>query len=232
MEKTPRAPRTPAPHSQDGTPPEQRKSRPGARRRAAESPRRAVQGDIAPTSVEARIADFVASEATASAQEAKLVALHDIVRRTPATHLAQAIDAVLKGAAPDDAALLRRALQSPLDKHAARVNPDEELAPAWRDASTYPYKNLMTRRNYEKQKYRLQVELLKLQAWVKESGQRVVILFEGRDAAGKGGTIKRLMEHMNPRGARTRSSNGSSRRSTSRRSTNGTTTRAPRKRCS
>jgi polyphosphate kinase 2 len=60
----------------------------------------------------------------------------------------------------------------------------------------------MLRRNYEKQKYRLQVELLKLQAWAKETGQRVVILFEGRDAAGKGGTIKRLMEHLNPRGAR------------------------------
>nr|MBP7526199.1 polyphosphate kinase 2 [Propionivibrio sp.] len=64
------------------------------------------------------------------------------------------------------------------------------------------YKNLMQRRNYEQQKYRLQVELLKLQAWVKETGQKVVILFEGRDAAGKGGTIKRFMEHLNPRGAR------------------------------
>jgi polyphosphate kinase 2 (PPK2 family) len=60
----------------------------------------------------------------------------------------------------------------------------------------------MSRRNYEKQKYHLQVELLKLQAWVKETGQKVVILFEGRDAAGKGGTIKRFMEHLNPRGAR------------------------------
>lgn len=59
-----------------------------------------------------------------------------------------------------------------------------------------------SRKSYEKQKYRLQVELLKLQAWVKESGQRVVILFEGRDAAGKGGTIRRFMEHLNPRGAR------------------------------
>ena len=60
----------------------------------------------------------------------------------------------------------------------------------------------MSRRSYEKQKYRLQVELLKLQAWVKDTGQRVVILFEGRDAAGKGGAIKRFMEHLNPRGAR------------------------------
>jgi polyphosphate kinase 2 len=60
----------------------------------------------------------------------------------------------------------------------------------------------MSRRGYERHKYRLQVELLKLQAWVKDTGARVVILFEGRDAAGKGGTIKRFMEHLNPRGAR------------------------------
>jgi polyphosphate kinase 2 len=81
------------------------------------------------------------------------------------------------------------------------TDPDTELAPGWREGG-YPYRNLLSRRSYEKQKYRLQVELLKLQAWVKETGQRVVILFEGRDAAGKGGTIKRLMEHLNPRGAR------------------------------
>jgi polyphosphate kinase len=66
----------------------------------------------------------------------------------------------------------------------------------------YPYRNLLSRRSYERQKYRLQVELLKLQAWVKETGQKVVTLFEGRDAAGKGGTIRRFMEHLNPRGAR------------------------------
>ena len=59
----------------------------------------------------------------------------------------------------------------------------------------------MTRKNYEKQKYKLQVELLKFQSRVKKTGQKVVILFEGRDAAGKGGTIKRFMEHLNPRGA-------------------------------
>lgn len=80
-------------------------------------------------------------------------------------------------------------------------NPDEELAKDWREGG-YPYKNLMSRKNYELQKYDLQVELLKLQAWVKKTGSRIVILFEGRDAAGKGGTIKRMMEHLNPRGAR------------------------------
>ena len=84
---------------------------------------------------------------------------------------------------------------------APKVHSDEELAGDWRDGA-YPYKNLMRRATYEAQKYQLQVELLKLQAWVKETGARVIILFEGRDAAGKGGTIKRFMEHLNPRYAR------------------------------
>ena len=66
----------------------------------------------------------------------------------------------------------------------------------------YPYSKKMTRREYETKKQELQVELLKFQNWVKTTRQKVVILFEGRDAAGKGGTIKRVMEHMNPRGAR------------------------------
>jgi polyphosphate kinase 2 len=60
----------------------------------------------------------------------------------------------------------------------------------------------MTRAEYDVQKRRLQVELLKLQNWVKESGEKLVVVFEGRDAAGKGGTIKRFTEHLNPRGAR------------------------------
>ncbi|MCB0983722.1 MAG: polyphosphate kinase 2 [Ilumatobacter sp.] len=81
------------------------------------------------------------------------------------------------------------------------MSPDDELVDGWQDA-VYPYRNLLSRKTYEAQKYQLQVELLKLQAWVKETGARLVILFEGRDAAGKGGTIKRFMEHLNPRGAR------------------------------
>ena len=55
---------------------------------------------------------------------------------------------------------------------------------------------------YERDKLKLQIELLKLQTHVKKTGQRIVMLFEGRDAAGKGGTIKRIREHLNPRGAR------------------------------
>ncbi len=65
----------------------------------------------------------------------------------------------------------------------------------------YPYSTKMSRRAYEREKAKLQIELLKMQRWVTETGQRVVMLFEGRDAAGKGGTIKRFMEHLNPRGA-------------------------------
>ena len=68
--------------------------------------------------------------------------------------------------------------------------------------SVYPYRDKMKRGPYEQKKARLQVELLKVQRWVRDSGTRIVALFEGRDAAGKGGTIKRFMEHLNPRGAR------------------------------
>ncbi|GKY87181.1 polyphosphate kinase 2 [Sinisalibacter aestuarii] len=66
----------------------------------------------------------------------------------------------------------------------------------------YPYSEKIGRRDYEREKAQLQAELLKVQKWVGETGQKFVLLFEGRDAAGKGGTIKRFMEHLNPREAR------------------------------
>lgn len=66
----------------------------------------------------------------------------------------------------------------------------------------YPYKTTMNRLEYEAKKLQLQIELGKLQNWVRDQGERIIILFEGRDAAGKGGTIKRFMEHLNPRSAR------------------------------
>lgn len=97
--------------------------------------------------------------------------------------------------------LILEILQKEYREEYKKQNPDEVLSKNWRNGE-YPYLNLMSRKNYERQKYDLQVELLKLQAWVKETGARVIILFEGRDAAGKGGTIKRFMEHLNPRGAR------------------------------
>ena len=80
------------------------------------------------------------------------------------------------------------------------VNPDGTPVDTWRE--NYPYPQRMDRPEYERHKRLQQIELLKLQSWVKETGQRLVIVFEGRDAAGKGGTIKRFTEHLNPRGAR------------------------------
>lgn len=67
------------------------------------------------------------------------------------------------------------------------------------ETGSFPYRSKMRRSPYEKHKAELQVELLKVQKWVEETGEKVLIVFEGRDAAGKGGTIKRFMEHLNPR---------------------------------
>ncbi len=79
--------------------------------------------------------------------------------------------------------------------------PERNVVDTWRQ--DYPYDERMSRREYEVTKRRLQIELLKLQKWSKQTGQRHLLVFEGRDAAGKGGTIKRFNEHLNPRGART-----------------------------
>ena len=78
--------------------------------------------------------------------------------------------------------------------------PDGTPVDTWRE--DYPYDERMSREYYDHHKRLLQIELVKLQNWVKDTGQRIVIVFEGRDAAGKGGTIKRFTEHLNPRGAR------------------------------
>ena len=182
----------------------------GARKRATTASSRrkrsAKEGDVAPELSAEGIEAFEVEQATAGAQDSKLVALVDILCRESSKNPAsatQALDAILAGASPDDVHMLRRAVM----KVDAKLNgggkhpPDDELSADWRSGA-YPYRNLMSRKAYEKQKYRLQVELLKLQAWAKETGQRIVILFEGRDAAGKGGTIRRFMEHLNPRGAR------------------------------
>jgi polyphosphate kinase 2 len=88
------------------------------------------------------------------------------------------------------------------DAQAARVSEVATEEPAGPRPPEGLSTGRISRRRYEREKRQLQIELLKFQAWVKETGQRVVIVFEGRDAAGKGGTIKRFMEHLNPRGAR------------------------------
>jgi polyphosphate kinase 2 len=78
--------------------------------------------------------------------------------------------------------------------------PDGTEIDTWRE--NYPYPTRLTREEYDLSKRLLQIELLKLQYWIKDTGGRMVVVFEGRDAAGKGGTIKRFTEHLNPRGAR------------------------------
>ncbi|MEQ9259289.1 MAG: polyphosphate kinase 2 [Roseovarius sp.] len=70
------------------------------------------------------------------------------------------------------------------------------------EAGDYPYETKIARVTYERRKARLQAELLKVQLWAQEAGEKFVLIFEGRDAAGKGGTIKRFTEHLNPRSAR------------------------------
>ncbi|WP_424986756.1 polyphosphate kinase 2 [Microbulbifer sp. S227A] len=96
-----------------------------------------------------------------------------------------AISAYFKNDAPED---IRNAIK--------RAEKGDILSP------TYPHSERLARKVYEKELRALQIELVKMQAWVKASGQRVVIVFEGRDASGKGGTIKRFRENLNPRGAK------------------------------
>ena len=160
---------------------------PRPRKPRGDAVRRAEEGDTAPVLDAAAIEAFATEAAGAAADEVTAGAIRDL----------------LEGVNPGDAARILRSVleqQQGLDK-LARRKADRELADNWQEGG-YPYKNLLSRKSYERQKYRQQVELLKLQSWVKETGQRVVVIFEGRDAAGKGGTIKRFMEHLNPRGAR------------------------------
>lgn len=141
----------------------------------------------------------LADERTIAAQEAELAAMQQISANTELA-VTNAVEAIIEGASPDDAQRMREALGLPKPKGKPRRSSDE-LAEDWR-AGAYPYKFKMLRRDYEREKFILQTEMLKLQSWVKEARQRIIILFEGRDAAGKGGAIKRFTEHLNPRGAR------------------------------
>jgi len=172
-------------------------------------PRPVQSGDVVAGNSARTAARNTPAEAISAAETAKEVAVRDIINGLlpQKTHeLADALETIMQGASPDDALVLKRALLTPMSRNSATggkkvLAADEELSANWRDGG-YPYRNLMSRKAYEKSKYQLQVELLKLQAWAKETGQKVVILFEGRDAAGKGGAIKRFMEHLNPRGSR------------------------------
>ena len=187
---SPRAPKAAAP------------ARAATRSRARARP--VADGDtLAQPGRRAAEADHVA-RGVSEARTVREMATSDLLAHAdgmPVNETVRQLQALIAGASPDEAKALRRALFKREPAARSGPDPDTELSPAWREGA-YPYQNLLSRKNYERQKYRLQVELLKLQAWVKDTGQRVVILFEGRDAAGKGGAIKRFMEHLNPRGAR------------------------------
>lgn len=159
--------------------------------------------DLSPEGLE----DFTTSEATAAAQLHHATVIKQVLSAAAPDEqeaIAHWLTAIIQGTAPDDLeALFKNVSRNDQPQYGTPpIDADDLLADGWQRRGQYPYQNLMSRKKYEKQKYALQVELLKLQAWVKESGERVVILFEGRDAAGKGGAIKRFMEHLNPRGAR------------------------------
>ncbi len=181
------------------------RSKPTQRSKKTSQPRRASSGDTPTSLTAAGVKKHVVSKAGVRTETQREMTVAEILTKmtsgtSPGEPLEQ-MKALIAGASPDEAKALRRALFAPETTGPEGVDPDAELSPGWREGA-YPYLNLLSRKKYEKQKYQLQVELLKLQAWVKETGQRVVILFEGRDAAGKGGAIKRFMEHLNPRGAR------------------------------
>ena len=93
-------------------------------------------------------------------------------------------------------------LEQPTQKDAVEPRRDPDAIRHAFESGAFPYDSKLKRKAYEKQKLPLQTELLKAQKWIEETGQKIVILFEGRDAAGKGGAIKRFTEHLNPRSAR------------------------------
>jgi len=105
--------------------------------------------------------------------------------------------AELSAVAPPDADTAQ-----PVTRTVAPIRHDPSAIRRLFESGAYPYKTQMRAKIYEAHMLELQRELLKAQRWVEKSGQRIVVLFEGRDAAGKGGTIKRFTEHMNPRTAR------------------------------
>jgi polyphosphate kinase 2 len=167
---------------------------PARRRRAAAKPQTAAEPVVAPEQ------DAPLGQGTAQmppvAEEVALVTAPEgvvIIPQTPRGHDANpAAVAEIEAISHDPVA--RAVAHAP---HGSSEESDYAALPA-----SYPYRTRLRRADYEAQKEKIQIELLKVQNWVKDTGQKIVILFEGRDAAGKGGTIKRYTEHLNPRGAR------------------------------
>ena len=145
-------------------------------------PRAAEAGDISPDLSEEGIERFEVGGAVEGAREATVNAVRDVLASAQPEEMAAVarwLDAVLAGTSPDDFGMLRRVIleQDEPVYGTIPMSSDDELVEHWR-SGVYPYRNLMSRKSYEAQKYHLQVELLKLQAWVRESGQRVVVLFD------------------------------------------------------
>jgi hypothetical protein len=158
-------------------------------------------GDVAPDLTSDGVQAYAVEEAIAAAKTTKESVLENVRNGPPPlVDNDPDVNALLNDDNPQDQLILRENLSRSIANSDARTTNDE-LSEDWRNGA-YPYKYKMLRSDYEKQKFILQPEMLKLQSWVKEARQRIVILFEGRDAAGKGGAIKRSMEHLNPRGAR------------------------------
>ncbi|MBP9790810.1 MAG: polyphosphate kinase 2 [Bacteroidia bacterium] len=162
-------------------------------------PRRVSTGDVIKGKSPAQIQTKTIEVRHEAKLEKEVAAIEDIVRKSSSKE--KSLNSYLEKFSEEDKQEIRKLLKDDIENNQVAKHPDDVLSKLWHQGG-YPYEFLMSRKNYEKQKYKLQVELLKLQQWVKETGARVVILFEGRDAAGKGGTIKRFMEHLNPRGAR------------------------------
>ena len=140
-----------------------------------------VLGNTAPANV-TKVAVHNAAHKALTRRE---VAIASILEHTD--DKLEAMQILLSRSSKDEIAAIQRMLeQTEATQGKSKVSPDDELAPNWRKGG-YPYKNLMSRRNYEKQKYLLQVELLKMQAWVKETGARVVICDE---QAALGGSLR------------------------------------------
>ena len=123
-------------------------------------------------------------------------------QRVPASDTDDLLDRVEEQTAVDRAGDGSPSVEVPLaegeqSETVSLPSPDQ---PTWRQ--DYPYETKMTEKEYQAAKRSLQIELLKMQGWVKATRAKVACVFEGRDAAGKGGTIKRFTEHLNPRGAR------------------------------
>jgi polyphosphate kinase 2 len=142
--------------------------------------------DVAAGTIEGGRAEGAGRGAPEGAKPVTAFANEEVAEALDIDDLTDSLDDLLVDDSDDDDPVLLR-------RNGERVD-------TWREG--FPYEERLAREVYEGEKRLLQIELLKLQNWVKSSGEKIVILFEGRDAAGKGGTIKRFMEHLNPRGSR------------------------------